>query len=65
MSGAGSDGTNGDGVFNEDDGVETRMAYDKGGVPRYVGLAWVVAIVGLAIYTFAYMVPDLSRWFGP
>lgn len=61
MSGSGSDG--GEGVpFVESDNAATRMDYDKGGVPLYVAIVWVLFLASYVIYMVVFGLPDLQAW---
>ena len=51
-------------VFVESDSAETRFDYDHGGVPIYVGLAWISYIVAMITFVLIYLFPDLASWFG-
>ena len=51
-----------EGTFVECDQNATPMAYDKGGVPFYVVIAWVVFLVAYVIYMVVYGLPDFSAW---
>jgi len=48
--------------FVEDDGVRTRLPYDRGGVPIYIALAWVAFIITYIVVMSLVALPDLRSW---
>jgi hypothetical protein len=58
MSGKGSEEVD---VFVEGD-HETKMAFDDGGFPIYIKVAWVALFAGYAIYMYVYGLPDFIKW---
>jgi len=59
MSDAASDR---DEPFVERDDRETVMPYDKGGVPLYIGIAWVAFIIIYVVVMAMIALPDLRSW---
>jgi hypothetical protein len=48
--------------FVEDDARETRLPYDKGGLPVLVAIGWLVFAVVHIAFMYLYGLPDLRRW---
>lgn len=55
----------GDEVLTEDDSRETEMAYDSGGIPAYVTVAWVLIIGSYIAYMLFFGLPDFREWGAP
>ncbi len=51
--------------FVEDDGEQTWIAYDRGGLPTYVLLVWIALVVGYGTYMVLLSWPDLMSWGAP
>ncbi len=49
-------------AFVESDGAETRLPYDKGGVPIYIAIAWVGFIIAYLLGVATLVLPDLRAW---
>ena len=49
-------------AFVEDDAAETRLPYDKGGVPIYIALAWAGIIITYIAVMATLALPDFRRW---
>ena len=50
--------------FEESDDHTTTLGYDRGGVPLYIAIAWVVFIVTYIGVMAAVALPDLVAWAG-
>ena len=48
--------------FVESDGAKTIMTYDKGGLPLYIAVAWVLFIVFYVTVMSLVALPDLKAW---
>lgn len=48
--------------FIERDDTETPMDFDKGGIPFYIAITWVVFLAAYVIYMVIYALPDWSAW---
>lgn len=51
-------------AFIESDHAETEMPFDKGGVPLYVAIVWVIFLACFVTYMVFYALPDFSAWGG-
>ena len=59
-----AEGSEADNTFVEHDTEGTRMAYDNGGVPLFIGALWVVFLIIFVAFMLYYTLPDLNAWFG-
>jgi hypothetical protein len=48
--------------FVEDDARETKLPYDRGGLPFYVAIAWVAFGITYVVVMSLLALPDLRRW---
>ena len=48
--------------FKESEHQPTQMTYDKGGIPFYIAIAWVVFLIAYVVYMVVYGLPDLAAW---
>jgi hypothetical protein len=48
--------------FVESDAAQTRIPYDKGGVPLYIAFAWAVFLVTYIVVMALLVLPDLRAW---
>ena len=62
MSASESERPNEERSFVENDAGETKLPYDKGGVPIYIAIAWVVFIVVYVAVMATISLPDLKKW---
>lgn len=51
-------------AFVESDREATELPFDKGGVPIYIAIVWVVFLAAYVIYMVTYALPDFSAWGG-
>jgi hypothetical protein len=64
MTDSASEAPEKDPPFVENDAHRTRLPYDRGGVPLYIGLAWAAFIVAYIIVMSVVALPDLRAWLG-
>jgi hypothetical protein len=48
--------------FVESEAAETRMTYDRGGLPWYLVALWIGVLAGVGIYAAGLLAPDLGSW---
>lgn len=51
--------------YKEYDQHPTQLGFDRGGVPLYVALIWVVFLASYVAYMVVYGLPDLTAWGAP
>jgi hypothetical protein len=64
MTDSASEASEKDPPFVENDVHRTRLPYDTGGVPFYIGLAWAGFIIAYIVVMSVVALPDLRAWLG-
>jgi hypothetical protein len=64
MTDSASETSEKDPPFVENDVHRTRLPYDTGGVPFYIGLAWAGLIIAYITVMSTVALPDLRAWLG-